>query len=95
MPIMKVPRTAPVLKTEDIDPRVSTDPESIELSNEYNRRYLHWDEIQYRECGRYGPLNLWYLMKISRNSTSEHIDFPGMRVSYNLPESFHRLWQPF
>ena len=87
---MKVPRTAPVLKTEDIDSRVSTDPESIELSNEYNRRYLHWDEIQYRECGRYGPLNLWYLMKICRNSTSVHIDFPGMRISYNLPESFHR-----
>ena len=87
---MKVPEKAPGFKPGDIDPAVSTDPESIRLSKEYNRRYLHWDELQYRDCGKYGCSNLWYLMKLSRESTSEHISFPGLEISYNLLDDFHR-----
>ena len=87
---MKIPEKAPELILADIDPAVSTDPKSVGLSKDYNRRYLHWDELQYHECGSFGRLNLWYLMKLGRDSTAEHISFPGLEISYNLLDDFHR-----
>ena len=87
---MKIPENPPVLKLELIDPAVSKDSESIELSREYNKRYLHWDELRYRECGKYGPYNLWYLMKISRDLTSRRIKISGLELSYNIPDDCMR-----
>ena len=87
---MDIPETAPILDPKQLDSAIMLDPKSIELSREYNRRYLHWDELRYRECGAFGRQNLWYLMKINRESTSKHLTFNDLEVSYNHLDSFHR-----
>ncbi len=87
---MKIPETAPELDPGQVDPSVSADPESLRLSREYNERYLHWDELQYRECGRYGRLGLWYLMKLGRESSANHLSIGNLALSYNILNDFQR-----
>jgi len=88
---MKIPEKAPELDPGETNPAVSTDPESVKLSEEYNRRYLHWDELKYHECGTYGRYNLWYLMKLGRKSSSNEVRIGDLVLTYSFLNDFQRL----
>ncbi len=86
---MDVPETAPALDSELFNPATSADSESVRLSREYNGRYLHWDELHYRDCGEFGRYNLWYLMKLSRESAAKRISIGALELSYNYLDTFY------
>ena len=88
---MKRPQKAPGLSDIKPDPSMFTDRDLVDLAKSYNSRYLHWDRLQYYECGRYGRENLWYLMKLLRESSCHKVDIGDLSMSFNIPE---RLQQP-
>ena len=87
---MDIPEAPPVLDPKLLNLSIMMDPESIRLSKEYNRRYLHWDDLKYRECGEFGRSSLWLLMKINREYTSNHVVFHDLELSYNHIDDFHK-----
>ena len=96
---MKKPQAAPQLTTMEPDLAILKDDKSIALAKEYNERYLHWDVLQYHDCGSYGRENLWYLMKLLREGSSTVIDIGGLSLRFNLPDrlqqSLHRIDMSF
>ena len=88
---MKRPQVPPELSQIEPDLSIMKDPESMDLVRDYNERYLHWDRLQYYDCGRYGRENLWYAMKLMRSTGCKKIDLDGLSISYNLPD---RLQKP-
>ena len=85
---MRRPQTAPELSQIKISSEIITDPESIRLAKEYNGRYLHWDKLQYYDCGRYGRESLWYLMKVMRSGSSRTVEIGDLKISFNIPDRF-------
>ncbi len=85
---MRKPQTAPAISQIEPSPGIFTDPESIGLATEYNARYLHWDRLQYYECGRFGRDNLWYLMKMMRSASAKTVSIDGLTLSFNVLDRF-------
>jgi len=87
---MRKPQKAPDLSQIKPSPDIITDPESIALARGYNDRYLHWDRLQYYDCGRFGRESLWYLMKVMRIGSSRTIEIGGLTVTFNIPDRFRK-----
>ena len=85
---MRKPQTAPAISQIEPSPGIFTDPESIGLATEYNARYLHWDRLQYHECGRFGRDNLWYLMKMMRSASAKTVSIDGLTLSFSVLDRF-------
>ncbi len=66
------------------------DPQVIELINEYNRRYLHWEEVKRRkQVIPVEPLFLWYLMKLFRHmENAEPVTFGPYHFHYTVLADF-------
>jgi len=47
------------------------------FSQQYNERYLHWEELKYRKF-RVDPAVIWNIMKISRILKSKSLKFGGL-----------------
>ena len=92
---MRRPLKAPDISEIRPSGDIFYDQESMELARRYNERYLHWDRLQYHDCGRYGHESLWYVMKMIRTSTCKRVDISVLSISFNLPdrlqESLHRI----
>ena len=92
---MRRPQTAPPMSQINPTLDIISDPESMELAKGYNDKYLHWDKLQYYDCGRYGQENLWYLMKLLRSGNSKSVDIGDFSISYNIlnrfQKSLHRI----
>ena len=85
---MRRPQKSPDLSEIEPDKGILCDSGSLKLAKEYNERYLHWDRLQYYDCGDYGRESLWYLMKTIRASTCRRVDIEGLSLTYNLPDRF-------
>ena len=88
MRIMRRPQKSPGLSELKPDTDILNDSRSLELAREYNEKYLHWDKLQYYECGKYGRESLWYLMKTIRASTCRKVEIEGLSMTYNIPDRF-------
>ncbi|MDD5144216.1 Fic family protein [Methanoregula sp.] len=59
---------------------------------DYNRRYLHWDELKYRIPSAEQRKMTWAVMKLYREMRQEKVAYPPVRLVYTLiPESVKRL----
>ena len=92
---MKRPQKAPELSQIELAPEILLDANSVDLAREYNEKYLHWDKLQYHDCGKYGRESLWYLMKVMRMNTCKRVDVGNLSMTYNLLDRFqeplHRI----
>ena len=88
MTIVKKPQNAPELSQIKLDPEILLDVNSMDLAREYNEKYLHWDKLQYYDCGKYGRESLWYMMRIMRLNTCKRVDIDNLSVTYNLLDRF-------
>jgi hypothetical protein len=86
---MRRPLKAPDISEIRPSGDIFYDQESMELARRYNERYLHWDRLQYHDCGRYGHESLWYVMKMIRTSTCKRVDISVLSISFNLPDRLH------
>ncbi len=50
----------------------------MELAKEYNSRYLHWSDLEYRDVGPDSRETLWALMKILREGTIRTVEFDDL-----------------
>jgi len=65
----------------------TSDPEFQNLVQEYNNRYLYWDELHYRVDDPERRKKIWMFMKILRSMRYEHIPFLAMDLKYSfIPE---------
>lgn len=88
---MKGPKQAPDPKDllKGGLPRLS--PGTMELAREYNDRYLHWSDLEYRDVGPDSRETLWALMKVLREGTVRTIDLDGLVIRYNVTDNAQRI----
>jgi hypothetical protein len=63
------------------------DDQIANLVNKYNERYLHWEELKYREFP-VDPAIIWNLMKMSRILKAKSFKFGNWVFKYNLIDEF-------
>jgi len=67
------------------------DPEVEAVITKYNQRYLHWDELRYRETPhKVDPELVWAMMKIMRQGQYRALKFGDMGFGYCLQEDILR-----
>lgn len=59
-------------------------PDVLEYAEKFNREYLHWDDLRYRETGKVPKEDIWAAMKLLRVG-SRKVKLPGLTMSFNLP----------
>lgn len=64
--------------------------ETFDLAREYNRRYLHWADLEYRDVGPESREKLWLVMKFLRSSTIKNLEIGAIDLSYNLTDDANR-----
>ena len=87
---MKKPQKAPELSQIKPASEILSDANSRDLARQYNEKYLHWDKLQYYDCGQYGRENLWYMMKIMRLISCKKVDIDSLSITYNFLDRFQK-----
>lgn len=85
---MKIPEKGP-----DIDTIINSNPmimsaDTIRYAEEYNRKYLHWDELRYREFGESNRDDVWRMMKVMRIMTYNHVRISDLKLSYCVSNDY-------
>lgn len=88
---MKMPDQAPDPENLLSRGHVSWTSETMELAKEYNGRYLHWSDLEYRDVGPDSRASLWTLMKILREGTVRTIDLHDLAIRYNVTDNAQRI----
>ena len=88
---VKIPEQAPYPKELLNGGSISWSPETMELAKEYNGRYLHWSDLEYRDVGPDSREVLWALMKILREGTVRTIDLNDLVIRYNITDNVQRI----
>ena len=64
------------------------------IINEYNAKYLYWDELKYQISDRNERLEVWSMMKTLRSMRSESLHFSSILMTYTLlPDIIQSLHQ--
>ena len=80
--IMKIPEKSPDLSTV-INPKpIIPSSDVIKFAKEYNDKYLHWDELKYKEFGDSSRMEVWRMMKIMRIVSYHHVRVRDLELSY-------------
>ena len=88
---MKRPEQAPELKDLLNGGLPTWSPDTMELAKEYNSRYLHWSDLEYRDVGPDSRETLWALMKILREGTIRTVKFDDLVIGYNITDNAQRI----
>lgn len=88
---MKRPEQAPELKNLIDGGFTNWSPVTMELAKEYNGRYLHWSDLEYRDVGPDSRETLWALMKILREGTVRTIELEDLVIRYNITDDAQRI----
>ena len=59
----------------------------IDAVFKYNKKYLHWEELKYRELPA-DPLYIWILMKAFRKRDMKYLTFDTIDLKYDLLDDF-------
>ena len=86
---MRIPESGPSLCQIIESGKIPVfDEETRKYSAEYNARYLHWDDLKYRDFGKSNRGDVWASMKIQRSLTLTRINVGRHTFSYNIPAEF-------
>ena len=88
--IMKIPERSPPVSAITETDSVSISPEILRYAKEFNSKYLHWDDLRYRELGGHDRSDIWRIMKILRVLTYHYVDIGDYGVSYSLVNEYVR-----
>ena len=80
--IMKIPEKSPDLSTVINPEPIIPSSDVIKFAKEYNDKYLHWDELKYREFGDSSRMEVWRMMKIMRIVSYHHVRVRDLELSY-------------
>lgn len=88
---VKRPEQAPKLKDLLNGGLPGWSSETMELAKEYNGRYLHWSDLEYRDVGPDSRETLWTLMNILREGTIRTVEFDDLVIGYNITDNAQRI----
>jgi Fic family protein len=85
---MKLPKP-PEFSKETLEEagKLLHDDQVADLVNEYNERYLHWEELKYRKIS-FDPIIIWNIMKISRILKAKSVKFGNWVFKYTIIDEF-------
>lgn len=63
------------------------DDQVADLVNQYNERYLHWEELKYRKIP-FDPITIWNIMKRLRELQAKSLKFGNWVFKYTLINEF-------
>jgi Fic family protein len=63
------------------------DSQAVDLANKYNERYLHWEELKYRNTTP-DPIIIWKIMKMSRMLKAKSLKFGNWTFKYTVIDEF-------
>ena len=87
---MKRLQKAPELSQIKPVPEILLDTDSMKLARKFNEKYLHWNKLQYYDCGQYGRESLWYIMKTMRMNTCKTVNIGDLSLNYNMLDRFQK-----
>ena len=85
---MKVPERSPDLDTIINSKPMIMSADTIRYAEEYNGKYLHWDELRYREFGESNRDDVWRMMKVMRIMTYNHVRVSDLKLSYCVSNDY-------
>ena len=84
---MKVPEKSPAIGTVLSKP-IDTSEDTIRYAKEYNDKYLHWDELKYREFGESDRIEVWRMMKVMRFMSYRQVRIGDLLISYTPSDNY-------
>ena len=87
---MHLPRNPPDIDSIISDGQKSKDVLSEEIkgyAKDFNRKYLHWSEVRFRETGPFDPDTVWARMKLVRMDSSVTLVFGETHYHYCITDS--------
>ena len=85
---VKIPEKSPDFNTIINSDHVIMSADTIRYAEEYNRKYLHWDDLKYREFGESNRMDVWRMMKIMRIMTYDHVRISNLELSYCVSNNY-------
>lgn len=95
---MRLPNNPPVVKDilthmDDINDIFSEDLDGY--AKDFNKRYLHWSEVRYRDTGPFEPDVVWARMKLVRAGNSITLSFGGTPYRYFISDGMMKMLHEF
>lgn len=95
---MRLPSNPPVIKDilthmDDISDIFSEDLDRY--AKDFNKRYLHWSEVRYRDTGPFEPDVVWARMKLVRAGNSITLSFGGTPYRYFISDGMMKMLHEF
>ena len=85
---MKIPERSPdVVRGGNAGP-IQSSADTIRYAKEYNEKYLHWDDLKYREFGESNRTDVWRMMKVMRIMSYRHVKIKDIEISYSLFDDY-------
>ena len=85
---MKIPERCPDIGTVINSGPLVTSEDVIRFAKEYNGRYLHWNDLKYREFGESNRMDVWRLMKVMRILSFRYVRIGDLRISYSVSDDY-------
>ena len=95
---MHLPRDPPRIESILSDERISKDILSEEIegyAQDFNKRYLHWSEVRYRDTGHFDPDTVWARMKLVRMDDSVTLVFGKTQYRYCMSDRIMKMLREF
>ena len=95
---MHLPRDPPRIESILSDERISKDILSEEIegyAKDFNKRYLHWSEVRYRDTGQFDPDTVWARMKLVRMDDSVTLVFGKTQYRYCMSDRIMKMLREF
>ena len=85
---MKIPERSPDIVTVVNSGPIQSSADTIRYAKEYNEKYLHWDDLKYREFGESNRTDVWRMMKVMRIMSYRHVKIKDIEISYSLFDDY-------
>lgn len=85
---MKIPEKSPDIHSIVNSEPIRSSADTIRYAREYNGKYLHWDDLKYREFGESNRMDVWRMMKVMRIMSYRHVKIGDVEISYSLFDDY-------
>lgn len=85
---MKIPEKCPSIDAILESGAMDLSADAINYAKEYNGRYLHWNDLKYREFGESNRVDVWKLMKVARLMSYRYVRIADLELSYSPADDY-------
>ena len=89
------PPNIPILLKEERNHKDILSFEVGDYADRFNRQYLHWSEVRYRDTGDFEPDIIWARMKLARLDNAETLNLGSFDITFNITNGIQRLLHIF